>query len=155
HRLRSAGRTAALCQIRECHPDRHWPLARQFPERIAAPIIAPRTRAADAGYCHPYRDPGDGGACAKILAALARDLGFCTLALPLRDAGGCPSPRRGRGPPRNSADPESVDRIPAGRACDGDELRHLAGDLCIDPVISYLQLLLHSADLHVHRCRAL
>ena len=56
---------------------------------------------------------------------------------------------------RAHADPESVDAVPAGGAVDRGEFRHLAGDLCVGPVVPGLQFLLYPADLHLHHRRAL
>ncbi len=81
-----AGGIAALCEIRERHPDRRWTVARQFLQRIAAAIFAARAGAPDAGYRHPSRYEGGGAAREGATVALAEESGARASAVSVRDA---------------------------------------------------------------------
>ena len=154
-RQRPAGRTAALCQIRERHPDRDRPLARRLFQRVVAPLAAARAGAARRrtspsiwSRARASRRRARGSRCARPRIAL-EPLPFLYATVAVAAALG-----DRRTADRAHADSQPVDGVSAGGAVDRRELRHLAGDLCLGAVVPGLQFLLHRAALHLHRRRA-
>ena len=116
-RQRPAGRAAALCQIRERHPDRGRPRARRLSQRAVAPLAAARAGAADAGHRHPSGHARERAAAAAAAFALASALARRAAAVSLRDARGRRRARHRRAADRAHADSRTCRWSSCWRCC--------------------------------------